>query len=329
MRYRPLGPTGMFVSEIALGTGRFGAEPPTQGEVDTLFQAALDAGINLFDCADVYGEGLAEQMLGQAIKNLGVPRSSILITSKGFSPTGNGPNDRGASRGHIMDAVKASLDRLGTDHIDLYQIHSDDPLTPVTETVRALDDLISQGLVRYVGCSNWRAYRMMKALGIADALGASRFVSTQNHYSLAMRDVERDIVPCCLEEDLGMLVWSPQAGGILASRDVEVPWYLRFDLDLVRRCFDVMEEIASEVGVAPSQIGLAWLLSRPVVTSLLVGARDPLQLAQCVAAADIALSEDQMSRLDAVSALPPHYPDWIITASTVHRAPPSLRLRGE
>lgn len=324
MRYRPLGRTGMFVSEIAVGSGRFGYDPKSQDDVDFLVKSALDAGINLFDCADVYENGGAEEKLGQAIKNLGIQRSSVVVTSKVFSPMGSGPNDRGASRGHIMDGVKASLKRLGTDHIDLYQIHSHDPLTPLDETMRALDDLITQGLVRYIGCSNWFAYRIAKALGLSDAARANRLVSTQNHYSLALRDVERDIVPCCLEEGLAMLVWSPQAGGVLATRDAPYQDFLPLDRGVVSNCFDVMEAIASEIGALPSQIGLAWLLSRPVVTSLLVGARTPEQLAQCVAAADITLSTEHLARLDAVSALPPHYPDFLIKASTVHRHLPSL-----
>ena len=229
MRYNQLGNTGMFVSEICLGTMTFGPSGKAgthwgaiagveQEAADAIVARSLAAGVNFFDTADVYSVGASEQILGQSIRNLGVRRQDVVIATKTYGAMGAGPNERGASRGHIMDSVEGSLQRLQTDHIDLYQIHGTDPVTPIDETLRALDDLVSRGLVRYVGASNWQAWRIAKALGISDRRGFARLETVQSYYSIAGRDLEREIVPLLNEERLGLMVWSPMAGGLLSGK---------------------------------------------------------------------------------------------------------------
>ena len=226
MRHHPLGRTGLFVSEICLGTMTFGGSEGMwrqigevqQADAERLVGQALDAGINFIDTADVYSGGAAEQITGQALKNLKVPRENVIVASKVFGETGTGPNARGASRAHILDAIKASLKRLQLDHIDLYQIHGFDVATPIEETVRALDQLVRQGHVRYVGVSNWAAWQVVKALGIAERLSLSRFESLQAYYTVAGRDLERELVPMLRSEGLGLMVWSPLAGGLLSGK---------------------------------------------------------------------------------------------------------------
>ncbi|MET0541058.1 MAG: aldo/keto reductase, partial [Variovorax sp.] len=226
MRHHPLGRTGLYVSELCLGTMTFGGEGEMwnkigdlqQADAERLLGSAIDGGINFIDTADVYSGGLSEQITGQALKNLKVPRDSVVVASKVFGETGSGPNARGASRGHIMDGIKASLKRLQLDHIDLYQIHGFDPATPIEETVRALDQLVRHGHVRYVGVSNWAAWQIVKALGIAERLGLARFESLQAYYTVAGRDLERELVPMLASEGLGLMVWSPLAGGLLSGK---------------------------------------------------------------------------------------------------------------
>jgi aryl-alcohol dehydrogenase-like predicted oxidoreductase len=228
MRYNQLGRTGLFVSELCLGTMTFGGAQDTgiwqhigkleQDAVDAIVARALEAGINFIDTADIYSSGRSEELLGQALKNLGVKRSDVVIATKFHGPMGEGPNDRGGSRGHLMDAVERSLERLQLDYIDLYQAHSFDTATPQEETLRGLDDLVSRGLVRYVGCSNWPAWRIEKALGISERRGYARYETTQSYYTIAGRDLEREIVPLLLEEKMGLLVWSPLAGGLLSGK---------------------------------------------------------------------------------------------------------------
>lgn len=331
MHFNQLGGTGLFVSEICLGTMTFGGRGgfwPTigklgQAKADEIVARALDAGVNFIDTADVYSEGLSEEMTGKAMVNSGRPRTDVVLATKAFAVTGNGPNDRGASRGHLMDAVKASLKRLGTDYIDLYQIHGLDPVTPIEETVRALDDLVRQGHVRYVGVSNWSAWTIMKALGIAEARGWTRLASLQAYYTIAGRDIERDIVPMLQSERVGLMVWSPLAGGLLSGkfeRDGSGPEGTRrasFDFPPVDRdrgfdCVDVMREIGKAHGVSVARIAIAWLLHKRFVTSVIIGAKTMEQLDDNLAAVDVALSDDEMARLDAVSALPPEYPGWML-----------------
>lgn len=330
MRFKTLGGTGLIVSEICLGTMTFGGRgfwtaigQLDQSVADGIVARALDQGVNFIDTADVYSEGLSEEITGQAIRNSGKTRSEIVLATKASGRTGEGINDRGNSRGHIMDAIKGSLKRLGTDYIDLYQIHGFDPLTPVEETVRALDDLVRQGHVRYVGVSNWRAWTIMKALGLADAKGWARFSTVQSYYTIAGRDLERELVPLIEAERLGLMVWSPLAGGLLSGkydRDGKGPEGARrvdFDFPPVNRdrafaCIDVMREIADRHGVSVARIALAWVLHQRFVMSVIVGAKNTEQLDDNIAATTIRLSEDELARLDQVSTLPAEYPGWMI-----------------
>jgi aryl-alcohol dehydrogenase-like predicted oxidoreductase len=227
MRYRQLGRSGLFVSEICLGAMTFGGGSGgiwkaigdlDQQAVNAVVSQALQSGVNFIDTADVYSNGVSERLVGQSLKDLGVKRSDVIVATKVYGDMGNGPNDRGASRGHIMDGVQASLERLGLDHIDLYQIHANDPVTPLDETLRALDDLVRQGLVRYIGCSNWQAWKIAKSLGVSDQRGFARFETVQAYYSIAGRDLEREIVPMMQSEGVGLMVWSPLAGGFLSGK---------------------------------------------------------------------------------------------------------------
>ncbi len=330
MRYNKLGGTGLLVSEICLGTMTFGGRgfwtaigTLDQSVADGIVARALDAGVNFIDTADIYSEGLSEEITGRAIANSGRQRSDILLATKVFGSVGEGPNDRGASRGHIMDAVKASLKRLGTDYIDLYQIHGLDPLTPIEETVRALDDLVRQGYVRYVGVSNWSAWTVMKALGIAEKNGWTRLSTLQAYYSIAGRDLEREIAPMLESEKVGLMAWSPLAGGLLTGkfdRDGNGPEGSRrvsFDFPPVDKnrafdCIDVMRGIAEARQVSVARIALAWLLHQRFVMSVIIGAKDTGQLDDNLAATEITLTDEEFERLDSVSALPPEYPGWML-----------------
>jgi len=330
MRNHPLGRTGLFVSELCLGTMTFGGSDGIwgkignlgQGEADRLVGQALDAGINFIDTADVYAGGVSEQLTGQALKNLKVPRESVVVATKVFGETGPGANHRGNSRGHILDGVKASLKRLQLDHIDLYQIHGFDPATPIEETVRALDQLVRHGHVRYVGVSNWAAWQIVKALGVSERLGLSRFESLQAYYTLAGRDLEREIVPMLASEGLGLMVWSPLAGGLLSGKykaggqAEEGSRRQSFDFPPVDRAradvvIDAMRPLAEARGVSVAQIALAWLLHQPQVTSVIVGAKRPDQLADNIAATTVELTPQELGTLDAASALPAEYPGWM------------------
>ena len=317
MRNHPLGRTGLFVSELCLGTMTFGGGGGIWGQIGNLQQAeaerlvgqALDAGINFIDTADVYSEGVSEQITGQALRNLRVRREDVVVATKVFGETGRGANGRGSSRGHIMDGLKASLARLQLDHIDLYQVHGFDPATPVEETVRALDQLVRDGHVRYVGVSNWAAWQIVKALGIAERLGLARFESLQAYYTIAGRDLEREIVPMLASEGLGLMVWSPLAGGLLSgkyrdgSAAKEGGRRQTFDFPPVDRAradvvIDAMTPIAQAHGVSVAQVALAWLLRRPGVTAPIVGATKPGHLEDALAAAELALTDDEVARLE-------------------------------
>jgi aryl-alcohol dehydrogenase-like predicted oxidoreductase len=331
MRYNQLGRTGLFVSELCLGTMTFGGTGAVwskigdlqQAAVDGIIGAALAAGINFIDTADVYSNGESEKLLGQSLKNLGVRRSEVVIATKVFGAITDAPNDRGASRGHIMDAVQASLDRLQTDHIDLYQIHGTDSVTPLEETLRAMDDLIRQRLVRYIGVSNWQAWRIAKANGLAERHGWARFDTLQAYYTIAGRDLERELVPMMTEERIGLMVWSPLAGGLLSgkfgpgSNGPEGARRASFDFPPVEKdrawaCIAAMRPIAAAHGVSVARVALAWLLARPHVTSIIIGARDAAQLDDNIAAATLQLTPDEITELDRVSALPAEYPGWMI-----------------
>ena len=340
MRYNQFGQTGLFVSEICLGTMTFGGTGEVwsrmgalqQEAVDGIVGASLDAGVNFIDTADVYSFGQSERLLGQALRNLGIRRSDVVIATKVFGQMGPGPNERGASRAHILDSVEESLARLQTDHIDLYQIHGTDTATPVEETLRALDDLVRQGKVRYAGVSNWQAWRIMKALGISAGAGLARFDSLQAYYSIAGRDIEREIVPLLDDQRLALLAWSPLAGGLLSGKfwpDGEAPEGARraaFDFPPVDRdrawaCIDAMREVATAHGVSVARVALAWLLARPHVTSVIIGAKTQEQLADNIAAASLTLSAEELATLDRVSALPAEYPGWMLAFQGAKRRP--------
>ena len=330
MRMNKLGRTGIFVSELCLGTMTFGGGEGMwqkigalgQEDAERLVGRAVDAGINFIDTADVYAEGLSEQITGQALRNLKIPRESIVVATKVFGQTGPGMNARGNSRTHIVSAVKASLQRLQLDHVDLYQIHGFDPVTPIEETVRALDTLVQHGHVRYVGVSNWAAWQIMKALGVAEREGLARFETLQAYYTVAGRDLEREIVPMLRSETVGLMVWSPLAGGLLSGK------YARdrgneaggrreaFDFPPVDRerafdCIAAMRPMAELRGISVAQIALAWLLHRKVVSSVIIGAKRLDQLDDNIAATGVELSDQELDALDQVSKLPPEYPGWM------------------
>jgi aryl-alcohol dehydrogenase-like predicted oxidoreductase len=332
MRYNQLGRTGLFVSELCLGTMTFGEATDGiystiagvgQDGVDAIVKRALDAGVNFIDTADVYSQGRSEELLGQSLKNLGTKRSDVVVATKFYGVMGEGPNDRGGSRGHILDAVAASLKRLQTDHIDLYQIHAFDTATPMEETLRALDDLVSRGMVRYVGCSNWPAWRLAKALGVSERLGYARYETIQSYYTIAGRDLEREIVPLLQEEKVGLMVWSPLAGGLLSgkySANKQGPEGSRrtsfdfppVDLDRAWKVIDAMREIGDAKGVSVARVALAWLLHKPYVTSVIIGAKRLEQLEDNLAAVTLSLTDEEMAKLDEVSALPREYPGWML-----------------
>jgi aryl-alcohol dehydrogenase-like predicted oxidoreductase len=337
MRYNKLGSTGLFVSELCLGTMTFGGEDGTmwgqigsleQNEVDRLVGAALDAGINFIDTANVYSGGRSEILTGQALKNLNVPRENVVVASKVMGETGTkGVNSRGLSRFHIMESVKASLKRMQLDHLDLYQVHGFDPATPIEETLRALDTLVQHGHVRYIGVSNWAAWQIMKALGISERHGLARFESLQAYYTIAGRDLEREIVPLLSSEGVGLMVWSPLAGGLLSgkyARDKQGEDGSRrntFDFPPVNRdrafdCVDAMRGIADAHKVSVAQIALAWLLHQPAVTTVIVGAKRIEQLRDNIGATAVKLSDGELATLAEISALPAEYPGWMLERQT-------------
>jgi aryl-alcohol dehydrogenase-like predicted oxidoreductase len=294
----------------------------------------LAAGVNLFDTADVYSGGLSEEILGQALQGR---RDEVLVATKVRMPMGSGPNDAGLSRHHIVTGCEASLRRLGTDHIDLYQVHEWDGLTPLEETLEALDLLVQSGKVRYVGASNYAGWQLLKALGTADRVRLPRFVSQQIYYSLQARDAEYELIPAAVDQGLGVLVWSPLAGGLMSGnyrRDRQPPAGSRQltewneppvrDQDAVHETVDVLVAIAEGHGVSAAQVALAYLLGRPAVTSLVIGAKTTEQLADNLAAADLVLTAEERSRLDDVSAIPLIYPTGIRPRRRVTGCPPPI-----
>ena len=338
MKYRTLGPTGLLVSEICLGTMTFSTAEGMwksiagveQNLADQLLKRSFDAGVNFVDTADVYTNGESEKTLAKAISNVGIARKDIVVATKAFGRTGPGRNDVGASRGHIMDAVEASLKRLQTDYIDLYQIHAADTVTPLAETLRALDTLVFQGKVRYIGCSNWYAWQLMKALGISEAKNLAKMDTLQAYYSIAGRDLEREIVPLLKDQGTGLLVWSPLAGGLLSgkfSRENQKPEDSRrssFDFPLVDkertwRILDVLRPIAQAHNTGVATIALGWVLAKPFVTSVIIGAKRIEQLDQNLAAVDVQLTPEEIKQLDEVSALPPEYPGWMVPFQNMNR----------
>jgi len=343
MKYKQLGQTGLYVSEICLGTMTFTGDNKAAGmwaaigdvgqkQATEIVERSVKAGVNFLDTADVYSAGQSERLTGQAIKDLGLKRSAVVIATKCYGRMGPGVNDIGASRGHIMDSVSRSLERLGTDHIDLYQIHATDTVTPVEETMRALEDLTRQGMVRYVGCSNWQAWRVMKANGYAAARGWARMETIQSYYSIAGRDLEREIVPMITDQKVGLMVWSPLAGGLLSgkfgpgSNGPEGARRVAFDFppvdkDRAWKCVDAMREIGNKHGVSVARVALAYVLHKPFTMSVIIGAKNVEQLDDNLEAAKLELSADDMKKLDEVSALPPEYPGWMVSRQGAERVP--------
>lgn len=329
MKYNLLGNTGLRVSELCLGTMTFGGKGMwtaigtlPQNEVDTLVKHSVEAGINFIDTANVYSEGLSEEMTGAAIRNLGLNRDDLVIATKVRGKMGSGPNDTGLTRKHILQQVDESLKRLQTDYIDLYQIHGFDPLTPLEETLSALDSLVNSGKVRYIGCSNLAAWHIMKALGISERNHLTKFVSLQAYYTIAGRDIEREIVPLLTDQKLGLMVWSPLAGGLLSGKygrhtSPEDARRVNFDFPPVNKekaydVIDVMQEIALAKEVSVAQIALAWLLHQPVVTSVIIGAKRTEQLGDNLKATEVNLTSDELARLNEISKLSPEYPGWML-----------------
>ncbi|MES1261774.1 MAG: aldo/keto reductase [Acidobacteriota bacterium] len=343
MQYQQLGNTGVFVSRLCLGAMTFGGSGMFeiigglgQPEVDKLVGDALEAGINFFDTANVYSTGESEILLGQA---LGTRRKEVVIASKAFGRMGPGPNEVGLSRLHLMQAAEASLRRLQTDYIDLYQIHGFDSVTPLEETLSALNDLVRQGKVRYIGCSNLAAWQIMKALGIS-ALGHwEKFITLQAYYSIAGRDLERELAPLLLDQKLGLLVWSPLAGGLLSGKFTREGaaspssaegrrgkfTFPPVNTDQAFDIIDVMRSVAEGRSATVAQVALAWLLHQPVVTSVIIGAKKEAQLKDNLGAVDVKLTEDDLRRLDAVSRLAPEYPGWMFAVQGSDRRPGQQR----
>lgn len=338
MRYRPLGPSGLLVSELCLGTMTFGGAEGIWGQIgqlrqpeaDALVQTAFDAGINFIDTANVYAGGESERILGQSIRNLGLARDDLVIATKVMGTMGAGPNGCGAARAHILSQAKASLSRLQMEHIDLYQIHGFDPVTPIAETLEALDTLVRQGHVRYIGLSNWAAWQIVKAVGITEARKLAPILSLQAYYTLVGRDLEREIVPMLQAEGIGLLVWSPLAGGFLSGKysggtaaEGRRAAFNFPPVDLARgdAAVAAMRKIATARGCSVAQVALAWLLHQPVVTSVIVGAKRVDQLADNIGATDVRLSPEDLAALDAVTALAPEYPGWMLARQAQYRAP--------
>jgi aryl-alcohol dehydrogenase-like predicted oxidoreductase len=342
MDYRQLGRSGLRVSTLTLGTMTIGdaGASASIGSVDLdgarrQIDLCLDAGVNLIDTADVYSAGASEELVGQALVGR---RDRVLLATKARMPMGEGPNDAGLSRHHLIEGCEASLRRLRTDHIDLYQVHEWDGATPLEETLAALDHLVQSGKVRYIGASNYTAWQLMKAMGVSERLGLAHFVSQQVHYTLEARDIETELVPVSIDQGLGILVWSPIAGGLLSGkyrRGVEAPAGSRhlgewdeppvYDQEKLYDIVEALVEVGEAHGVSAARVALAWLLARPAVTSLIVGARTEEQLADNLAAAELTLADDELARLDQVSANPLGYPFWHQAKTSGGRLSPADR----
>ena len=326
MKYRQLADTGVFVSELCLGAMTFGGRGQMweaiggldQAAVDAIVHRALDAGVNFIDTADVYAAGESERMVGRALKER---RQGVVLASKVRGRMGPGPNEVGLSRLHIIEAVEASLTRLGTDYIDLYQIHRSDPLTNLEDTMRALDDLVRAGKVRYIGCSNLPAWQLMKSLAISKEQHLERFRCTQSYYSLVGRELERETIPLLKDQHVGLLVWSPLAGGFLSGKFTrdgggEQGRRAKFDFPPLNKekgfdILDVMRDIAGRRGATVAQTALQWVLAKEAVTSVIIGARNIAQLDDNLKSIDVSLTAEDIRALDDVSALAPEYPFWM------------------
>ncbi len=331
MRYNSLGSTGLIVSELCLGAMTFGTKPGRFGTINGLDQEgstalvrqALDAGVNFIDTANVYTDGQSEEFVGGALRALGVKRSDIVVATKAMGGMGEGRNDSGTGRKHLLDQIDASLSRLGLDHVDLYQIHGWDPVTPMEEALGALEDIVRSGRARYIGVSNWAAWQIAKALGISERRGWSKFISLQAYYTVAGRDLERELVPMLRSEGLGLMVWSPLAGGLLSGKYSRADegtagegrrssfGFPPVDLDRAFPIIDAMRAMAQQRGASVAQIALAWLLYQPAVSTVIIGAKRADQLADNLGAVSIELTAGELSELDRLGALPAEYPGWM------------------
>jgi len=339
MKYNQLGKTGVLVSELCLGTMTFGGkgfwkaigELP-QDSVNEIVKTSVDAGINFIDTANGYSEGLSEIMLGKAIKDLGLPRQQLVIATKVRLRMGSGANQVGLSRLHITDSVNDSLERLGISHIDLLYIHGVDPITPIEETMRGLEDVVRSGKVRYIGISNHPAWMMMKANGISAHMGWEKFVATQNYYSIASRDIEREIAPMAISEGISIMPWSPLAGGFLSgkfTRTNEVAGDSRrdtFNFPPVdkEKAYDIIDSLI-RIGqlhqTSAAQVALAWVLAQPGVTSVIIGAKNLIQLNDNINSVNLKLTSEELEELNKISELPSEYPAWMVNRQLQGRFP--------
>jgi aryl-alcohol dehydrogenase-like predicted oxidoreductase len=343
MQYRQLGQSGLLVSELCFGTMTFGAKGYwevigglDQAAAQRLVDIAIDGGINFFDTADVYSHGLSEEILGKTLKG---KRDQVVLATKVRGRMSANINDVGLSRHHIIQSCENSLKRLGTDHIDLYIVHSFDFMTPLEETLSALDHLVHQGKVRYLGCSNYFAWQLMKALSISERKHLEKFVSLQAYYSLVSRDVEYELVPLCEDQGLGLTPWSPLAGGFLTGkyprdnpkaqegrRSREEQNFLQLDEDRAYAILDEVQRIAGERGVSPAQVSLNYLLRKPAVSSVVIGATKPEQLEDNLNTVAWSLTPEEVTRLDAVSEPPRMYPKWMLDFTRLDRDDPQMML---
>jgi aryl-alcohol dehydrogenase-like predicted oxidoreductase len=339
MRYRLLGKTGLYVSELCLGTMTFGGKGfwevigrLTASESEGIIGTALDSGVNFIDTADVYSEGESEKHVGAALASLGRPRDQIIVATKVRGRTGPGPNQIGLSRKHIMDSIDASLRRLKLEYVDLYQIHGIDLDTPIEETLRTLDDVVHSGKARSIGYCNLPAWQAMKALAYSDDHDLARFVSAQMYYSIAGRDIEREVAPLAKDQGLAILPWSPLAGGLLSGKfDLEKPGpegarrtsydFPPVDRERTKKVLVAMETVSLAMGISIARVALAWLLTRSFVTSVIIGAKTREQLVDNLAASDVQMSAEHVAQLDTASALPPEYPGWMVSRQDRDRRP--------
>ncbi len=330
MKYNLLGNTGLKVSELCLGTMTFGGKgywtnigAIEQDIVNELVKKSVDGGINFIDTANVYSEGLSEQMTGKAIRDLGLDRDQLVIATKVRGKMHEGPNGSGLTRKHILNEVEASLKRLNMDYIDLYQIHGFDELTPIEETLDALDSLVKSGKVRYIGCSNIAAWHIMKAKAYSHYNRLASFVSLQAYYTIASRDLEREIVPVLKDQHMGLMVWSPLAGGFLSGKfkrdgqKEEGARRINFDFPPVNKekafdIVDMLEPMAKAKNASVAQLALAWLLHQRVVTTVIIGAKKPEQLDDNLKSVDVTFTSDELQKLDEISKLTPEYPGWMM-----------------
>lgn len=339
MKYNELGKTGVLVSELSLGTMTFGGKgfwqavgQVPQDDVNQIVKTSVDNGINFIDTANAYSEGLSETMLGEALMKLGIPRQEVVIATKVRLRMGPGANQVGLSRLHIIDSVNDSLQRLQMSHIDLLYIHGVDPITPLEETMRGLEFVVRSGKVRYIGVSNHPAWMVTKANAYSEKMGWTKFVASQNYYSIASRDIEREIIPMALSEGIGIMPWSPLAGGFLSgkfTRDKDVAGNSRRDefdfppIDKLKafNIIDVMGEIAKSHQVSVATVALNWVIRQPGVTSTIIGAKNLQQLNDNFGAVNLQLTEEEIKQLNAVSALASEYPGWMVNRQLQGRFP--------